>query len=244
MKIGSKIIHLESVDSTNNYAANLVQKGGCANGTVIMAEKQYAGRGQAENLWQSEAGKNLTFSILLMPSFLAVDRQFDLNKAISIALNDVLTNYIPASAFIKWPNDLVVGGAKLSGLLLEATQLADGHMACVIGIGLNVESHPPDLPYAATSLRELGSEARAELALERIRAHMSVWLSRWQRGENFAAIREAWMAHAAALDQRVDVQMSGGTRTGIFRGLDATGQMILETEAGRELIAAGDMFLG
>jgi BirA family biotin operon repressor/biotin-[acetyl-CoA-carboxylase] ligase len=173
---------------------------------------------------------------------LAPQLGFVTGVALAQAARDLLP--VGVSAQIKWPNDLVVGGAKLSGLLLEATQLADGHMACVIGIGLNVESHPADLPYAATSLRELGSEARAELALERIHAHMSVWISRWQRGENFDAIREAWMGHAAARDGRVVVQMNGGARTGIFRGLDATGQMILETEAGRDVIAAGDVFLG
>ena len=209
----------------------------------IAAHEQTKGRGRQGRVWQSPPG-NLAASLLLIdpaPMALAPQLGFVTGVALAHAAHDLLPT--SACAQIKWPNDLVVAGAKLSGLLLEATQLADGHMACVIGIGLNVESHPPDLPYPATSLRELGSEASAELALERIRAHMSVWLSRWQRGGNFNVIREAWMAHAAALDQRVDVQTSGGTRTGIFRGLDATGKMILETEAGRDLIAAGDVFL-
>ena len=209
----------------------------------IAAQEQTKGRGRQGRVWQSPPG-NLAASLLLIdpaPMALAPQLGFVTGVALADAAGDLLPTLVRAK--LKWPNDLVVAGAKLSGLLLEATQLADGHTACVIGIGLNIESHPPDLPYAATSLREVGSEARAELALERIRAHMSVWLARWQRGENFDVIREAWMAHAAALDQRVDVQTSGGMRTGIFRGLDATGQMILETEAGRTLIAAGDVFL-
>ncbi len=209
----------------------------------IAAREQTKGRGRQGRAWQSPQG-NLAASLLLIdpaPMALAPQLGFVTGVALAQAAKDLLPALV--SAQLKWPNDLVAKGAKLSGLLLEAAQMADGHLACVIGIGLNIESHPENLPYAATCLRELGSEARVELALERIRAHMSVWLSRWQRGENFAAIREAWMGHAAGLDARIKVQMSGETKIGIFRGLDAAGQMILETEKGRETIAAGDVFL-
>jgi BirA family biotin operon repressor/biotin-[acetyl-CoA-carboxylase] ligase len=239
----TRVEWLASIDSTNDEAMRRARDG-AREPLWIAAREQTKGRGRQGRVWQSPSG-NLAASLLLIdpaPMALAPQLGFVTGVALAHAARDLLPT--SATAQLKWPNDLVVAGAKLSGLLLEATQLVDGHMACVIGIGLNIESHPPDLPYAATSLRELGSEARAELALERIHAHMSVWISRWQRGENSAAIREAWMGHAAALDGRVDVQTSGGMRTGIFRGLDATGQMILETEAGRELIAAGDVFLG
>jgi BirA family biotin operon repressor/biotin-[acetyl-CoA-carboxylase] ligase len=162
-----------------------------------------------------------------------------------VALAEAAGELLPRGvrARLKWPNDLVVEGAKLSGLLLEAAQLPDGHLACVIGIGLNITGHPQGLPYPATSLKELGSQASAELALERVAAHMSVWLSRWQRGDDFAAIRAAWTDHAAALGERVNVQTGSGQTAGIFRGLDAAGQMILDTDAGRVTIAAGDVFL-
>jgi BirA family biotin operon repressor/biotin-[acetyl-CoA-carboxylase] ligase len=239
----TRVEWLASIDSTNDEAMRRAQDG-ARQALWIAARAQTKGRGRQGRVWQSPPG-NLAASLLLIdpaPMALAPQLGFVTGVALAQAMRDLLP--VGVSAQMKWPNDLVVGGAKLSGLLLEARQLSDGHMACVIGIGLNVESHPADLPYAATSLRELGCEARAELALERIHAHMSVWISRWQRGENFAAIREAWMGHAAALDGRVEVLTSGVTRTGIFRGLDATGQMILETEAGRDVIAAGDVFLG
>ena len=239
----TRVEWLASIDSTNDEAMRRARDG-AREPLWIAAQEQTKGRGRQGRVWHSPPG-NLAASLLLIdpaPMSLAPQLGFVTGVALAEAARDLLP--ISVTAQLKWPNDLVVAGAKLSGLLLEAAQLADGHMACVIGIGLNIEHYPTDLPYAATSLRELGGEARAELALERIRAHMSVWMSRWQRGENFAALREAWMAHAAALDQRVDVRTSGGTRTGFFRGLDATGQMILETEAGRELIAAGDVFLG
>ena len=209
----------------------------------IAAWEQTKGRGRQGRVWQSPQG-NLAASLLLIdPAPMALAPQ--LGFVTGVALAEAVATLLPAphQARLKWPNDLVVDGAKLSGLLLEAVQLPDGHLACVIGIGLNIASHPQDLPYPAISLKALGSKASAELALERVGAHMSVWLARWQRGDDFAAIRAAWMAHAAALDERVTVHAPSGQVTGIFRGLDAAGQMILETEAGRVSIAAGDVFL-
>ena len=118
--VGHNLITLNEVDSTNTFLKDAVSKSTpLLDGTVIMAEKQFAGRGQAENSWQTEPGKNLTFSILLKPGFLSVDKQFELNKAISIALNDVLIKYIPDSAFIKWPNDLYIRTKKIGGMLIE-----------------------------------------------------------------------------------------------------------------------------
>ena len=239
----TRVEWLASIDSTNDEAMRRARDG-VREPVWIAAREQTKGRGRQGRVWQSPQG-NLAASLLLIdPAPMACAPQ--LGFVTGVALVFAVADLLPASvsAQLKWPNDLVVNGAKLSGLLLEATQLADGHLACVVGIGLNIESHPADLPYAATSLRELGSEARVELALERIRAHMSVWLSRWQRGENFAAIREAWMRHAAALEEPVQVRSSNGIQSGIFRGLDAAGQMILETDIGRQTIAAGDVFLG
>jgi len=209
----------------------------------IAAREQTKGRGRQGRPWLSPQG-NLAASLLLInpaPMALAPQLGFVTGVALAEAVRELVPNGVAPR--LKWPNDLVVEGAKLSGLLLEAAQLADGPFACVIGIGLNVLAHPENLPYPATSLRELGSQAGAELALERIAAHMSVWLTRWNRGDDFAAIRSAWMDHAAALDERVAVQTGSGQIEGIFRGLDAMGQMILDTDASRLSIAAGDVFL-
>ena len=103
-----------------------------------MAESQYAGRGQLSNIWASEPGKNLTFSILLKPAFLSPEKQFNLNKAISLAINDVLCTYFPHQASIKWPNDNYVNNEKIAGLLIENMVQGNKIKSSIIGIGMNV----------------------------------------------------------------------------------------------------------
>ncbi len=144
---------------------------------------------------------------------------------------------------IKWPNDLVVDGAKLSGLLLEGTQLAGGHFACVIGFGINIVACPRDLPYAAISLADLGLVTDAQDLLARLSESMDDWLALWARGDGFAAIRAAWQEQAAGRDQTIRLVSGGRDLLGIFRGIDAAGQLVIETKSGPETIAAGDVFL-
>ena len=102
--IGQNLVKLSSVAATNNYLKDLVSNSGpLAEGSVIMADHQFAGKGQLQNVWESEAGKNLTISILLKPTFLGIEQQFELNKAVSLALLDVLKPLLGSKVLIKWP---------------------------------------------------------------------------------------------------------------------------------------------
>ncbi|HEY0669202.1 MAG TPA: biotin--[acetyl-CoA-carboxylase] ligase [Sphingobacteriaceae bacterium] len=137
--VGQNLITLDSVDSTNSWLKNLLSNSEpLPEGTVILAEDQFAGRGQKTNTWASEPGKNLTFSILLKPTFLSPDRQFDLNKAVSLAINDVLFKYFSKKATIKWPNDSFIDNAKIAGLLIENIIRGEKIKYAIIGLGLNV----------------------------------------------------------------------------------------------------------
>lgn len=109
-----------------------------AEGTVIMADNQYAGRGQHENVWHAEPGLNLTASILLKPVFLPVDRQFRLNMAISIALRNALKTWVAEHISIKWPNDIYYLEKKLGGILIENSISGSEYKTAVVGIGINV----------------------------------------------------------------------------------------------------------
>ncbi len=137
--VGQNLIKLNEVDSTNNYLKNLLSNSKpLPAGTVIMAEHQFAGRGQNNNKWLSQPGKNLTFSIYLRPSFIRLDEQFMLNKSIALGLIDCLTNIMPEHCKIKWPNDIYYKDKKLGGILIE--NIARGYILkeSIIGIGLNV----------------------------------------------------------------------------------------------------------
>ena len=137
MKIGSKIIRLTSVNSTNNYVANLIEKGEIESGTVIMADDQSDGKGQRGAEWHVKPGENLTFSIYYSDVNLSVDQVFVLTQLVSVAIVDLLNKFGIVSS-IKWPNDIYVGRQKIAGVLIE-NQIAGSSISnTIIGVGLNV----------------------------------------------------------------------------------------------------------
>lgn len=137
--IGQNLVKLSEIDSTNSYLKILLSNSKpLADGTVIMADHQYAGRGQQDNKWETEKGKNLTFSIYLKTTFLPLNQQFYLNKAISLGINDALKQIIGNNCKIKWPNDIYFEDKKLGGVLIENMAAGRHLKASIIGIGLNV----------------------------------------------------------------------------------------------------------
>jgi BirA family biotin operon repressor/biotin-[acetyl-CoA-carboxylase] ligase len=142
--IGKNVIELDSVDSTNNYARNLLSGQRPVEGTVVFAREQYAGRGQMGNTWKTETGKNLTASVVLYPDFLDADKQFFLNMAVALAVKDFCEFVLSDEVKIKWPNDIYFGDKKLGGILIENTISGSQIATSVIGIGLNVNQREFD----------------------------------------------------------------------------------------------------
>ena len=137
--VGHRLVKLIKVDSTSSYLKTLLSNfEPLVQGTVIMADEQYAGRGQNNNKWLSQRGKNLTFSIYLVPHFLAAHQQFKLNQAITLGITDSLTKLLGNSCKIKWPNDIYFKEDKIGGVLIENTVRGNKISESVIGIGLNV----------------------------------------------------------------------------------------------------------
>ena len=136
--MGCRQIRLDSVNSTNNYTATLIN-GNAAEGTVVITHEQTAGRGQRGNLWISEPGKNLTCTYLLRHKFLRISDKFILNKAIALAAAKAIQQFIPSNdVHIKWPNDIFLQNKKVAGILVE-TSMQGGHIvSCLAGIGINV----------------------------------------------------------------------------------------------------------
>jgi len=155
--VGQNIVTLRRIDSTNNYLKNQLSKSApLPEGTVILAEEQFAGRGQLNNTWISEPGMNLTLSLLLFPTFLNPEQQFLLNKSISIAINDVLARIIGAGLKIKWPNDIYFKDKKVGGVLIENLLRGRRWNYAVVGIGINInQTHFPDTIKKVTSIKEI-----------------------------------------------------------------------------------------
>lgn len=151
IKFGEPLIHLTSVDSTNDYATQLLNKEMVKEGTVILADHQLKGKGQGGNQWTSEPGSNLLFSAIFRPDFLRADKQYYLSMCVANAIADFLSDFSENIA-IKWPNDILIDGRKIAGILIENTIMGEFLLTTVAGIGLNVnqDSFPAGIPDAVS----------------------------------------------------------------------------------------------
>ncbi|MCU4173771.1 biotin--[acetyl-CoA-carboxylase] ligase [Carboxylicivirga sp. N1Y90] len=130
-------IRYDELPSTNTELKKLIDTKDVREGTVVICRNQNDGKGQANNSWESEKGKNLTFSLLLRPNFLEPHKQFYVSKIISLAIIDALSEFI-CGITVKWPNDIYIGDKKIAGILIENSIMGAQLDYCIIGIGLNV----------------------------------------------------------------------------------------------------------
>jgi len=229
--VGHNLITLKDVDSTNTFLKDAVSKSTpLMDGTVIMADRQFAGRGQSANSWQSEAGKNLTFSILLNPSFLAVESQFDLNKAISIALNDVLRNHVGAGVYIKWPNDIYINTKKVGGILIENIIQGTKIKHAIIGIGLNVNqvNFADNLNNATSLKQELHRDYHLMGLLGEICSSIEARYLQLKSG-SLKKINEEYLNRLYLKGEIASFKFNGSIEKGKIIGITEIGQLVLET---------------
>ena len=233
----SPIRHVATTASTNDDMAALARDG-APEGTWLRADSQQGGRGRQGRLWVSPPG-NLYASTLVRR--VAGDPPApSLALVAAVALDALLQGWIPQDRLmIKWPNDLLVDGAKISGILLEGVD-----DAVVVGIGVNLAHHPADLDRPATSLAALGLSAPdpADFA-EELAASFAACLARW-RGEGLATVLARWQARAHPVGTALSVRTPEGMIEGLYDGLDGAGALRLKTADGRlHLVHAGDVFL-
>lgn len=156
--IGKKLIVLDSIDSTNNYLSKFINETIVLNGTVILAHNQTKGRGQRGNHWESEEGKNLTFSIYLKTDFLNLSQSFLLSMVVCNSIHELVARYTD-KAKIKWPNDVLIDGKKISGILIENSLHQTSLNNSIIGIGLNVNQESFSKKNPAISLIQFTNQA-------------------------------------------------------------------------------------
>jgi BirA family biotin operon repressor/biotin-[acetyl-CoA-carboxylase] ligase len=133
------LIEKKSLESTNNYAKEILSKDFLPEGSMILTRIQKNGRGTGDNKWESEAGKNLTVSFVLYPLFLQIKDQFVLNMSISLAVYDFVKGYIPNNEVkIRWPNDIYIDDKKVAGLLIENSIQGSEFCQSIAGIGINI----------------------------------------------------------------------------------------------------------
>ena len=238
---GFRLCHHAAIGSTNDEAKALA-RAGAADGTLVWADEQTAGRGRRGRIWLSPPG-NLYLSLVLRPG-VAPARAAQLGFVAALGLGDALAPLLGALPLrYKWPNDLLVGGRKLAGILLESeTSVSDHVDFVVVGIGFNIVSAPEDVEFPATSLAAQGiAGVTPPVLLEGFARHFAGWARRW-RAEGFAPVRAAWLRAASGLGERVSVRLERNTLVGRFQDLDEDGALVLDAAEGRRRIAAGEVF--
>jgi BirA family biotin operon repressor/biotin-[acetyl-CoA-carboxylase] ligase len=233
----------EAIDSTNEEIRRQAEAG-AAEGLVVTAKRQTAGRGRRGRAWDSPDG-NLFVSLLLRPQRSAMEAA-TLSFLVSLAVAEAVELAAPQLATriaCKWPNDVLIDGSKLSGILLESRNGKAGLLEhLIVGIGINLVWHPPDTPYPATDLAAQGVAETPESFLPRLLERFGFWYDRWQ-GQGFAPVREAWLKRAQGIGKPVVVRLSNEEIQGRFVALDETGALILEfADGARRAITAGDVF--
>ena len=156
--IGNNIVRLNSVDSTNNYAAKMINQTNIPFGTVIMSHFQTSGKGQRASNWISPKATNLLFSVILDTSFMNPLDVFQLSKAISLSLKMAVSELVSKKVSIKWPNDILVDGCKIAGILIENQWAYNKLKSSIVGVGLNVNQTDFNGSFSATSLKMLSNK--------------------------------------------------------------------------------------
>ncbi|MCO6186091.1 biotin--[acetyl-CoA-carboxylase] ligase [Rhizobium sp. L1K21] len=218
-------------------------RNGDPGGLWITAERQTGGRARRGRSWVSERG-NLYSSLLLIDPA-PIEQLASLPLVISVALHDAIKPLLPLDReiAIKWPNDLLISGAKVSGILLEGEQLRDGRYALVIGCGVNVAHKPTETPYPATCLNDEGANVSAEELFARFYAAMAAMLQRWDQGRQTSQVVKRWRHAAKGIGEKIKVNLPDRTLEGVFADIDERGMLLLDQGNGNlKTIAAGDVF--
>jgi len=231
------IVRLDQVDSTQTVAFALAERG-ATDRTVVVADQQAAGRGRRGRVWQAPARTSLLASILVrsrLPQALLAT----LSPTTAVATAEALRRVAPLEPRLKWPNDVLVGGRKIAGILLESRAVASAEPVLVIGVGINLgqREFPPELAGRATSVAlETGHAVDRETMLAALLEEFDAWRARLE-GEGFGPVRERWKSLSDTIGRHVTVDGVSGTAT----DLDGDGALLIDVGDGVRRVIAGEI---
>jgi BirA family transcriptional regulator, biotin operon repressor / biotin---[acetyl-CoA-carboxylase] ligase len=240
-RFGRTVHVFEEVDSTNIRARELASQGS-AEGTVVLAERQTAGRGRLGRYWVSAPGENLTFSIVLRPEILP-ERGGLLPLATAVGVAGGIINATKLPIICKWPNDLLIAGKKLAGILMESALSPTGFQYVIAGIGVNVNqtAFPDGLDRKATSLAlQTGHAIERHALLRHILESLEHTFETFA-ADGFSSVVPAWLALAPIIETRVTAENQGEIITGTVTGISPDGGLQLQSDAGERTLFAGDV---
>lgn len=234
---------LDEVGSTNDEAHRRAAAGVCGP-LWIATRRQTAGKGRSGRTWVEAGEGNVAATLLFMPGC-APARLPELSLVAGVAVCDAVAEALSgvraARVELKWPNDVLIDGAKVSGILIESGNYG-GLLMSLIGIGINVVSAPEVVDRAVTCLAAHGCPLGADRVLDLLVARMAHWLATWEEPDGFDAIRAAWAARAMPLGRSLEIKTHEGLVAGTFAGLDHDGALLMDLPAaGRRRFTFGDV---
>lgn len=247
---GYRLLAFDEIDSTNAEGMRLAATG--ETGPLwIWARTQTLGRGRSGRTWTSVPG-NLYASLLIR-----LDCPSDVVHQLSLLAGVAAYDAIRSAALragaavaglrLKWPNDVLIGEAKMAGILPESTRMpgAPGAVVAAVGVGINLAGHPEGLGRTVTDFAAQGCRIDPADMLGELAVAMEGWLGRWANGAGFAHVREAWLQRAGPAGERVTVNTGRERVEGIFVGIDGQGALVLRDPSGAERrFTYGDVTLG
>lgn len=240
MTLHIPVFHHDRIDSTNLEAQRMVASG-LRTDVWIRSDEQTHGRGRSDHKWISPVG-NLYATRVLWPNC-GVRDLLQLSFVAGLAIHDTISKWVGGSrVMLKWPNDCLVQGAKISGILVES--LTTDKVCVAIGCGINVEDAPSGLTYATARLRDHNGAINTGDVFGTLDQSMSTRLQQWNNGSGFAIICAEWLARAHPVGARLTVNLEERAVEGIFRGLAEDGAMLFENMNGRiQPVYSGDVGL-
>ncbi|MBR5216080.1 MAG: biotin--[Bacteroidales bacterium] len=228
-----KITHFKTLESTNQYLQNLLNEGVDIVNNIVVTDFQTSGKGQGKNVWQSEDGKNLLFSVALDMSFLKAENQFLLTQMVSVTMINVLKKYLPEeSLFIKWPNDIYFNDKKIAGILIKNEIKGMMMGTSIIGIGLNVNqtSFDESLPNPISMKMITGKEYNLETLLNDICFELKTNANNQQPTAN------SYTDKLYRYKQWASYEHEGAAKEMMIIGYDQFGRLILKEKNDREVV--------
>lgn len=230
---GIPILELPEIGSTNAEALRLGLAGAAAP-LWVRADRQTAGRGRSGRAWTSEPGNHYASLLLRLQCPPAVLHQLSFVAAVAVvaAIRAVAVGQVRLNLQLKWPNDVLVDGAKLVGILSESTQMGASGLLAAVGIGINLAHAPGDIGRPTARLADFGLSVSPRAMLDALAPAMSATLATWDDGRGFQKIRSAWLRDAAPPGTPISVHAGNERVEGTFAGLDADGALILRDHSG------------
>ena len=237
LKFGKQVFKLDAVDSTNNFAAKLINQGLADNGAVVMAEFQSDGKGQRGNKWTAAKGMNLTASFVFFPDNMALNQIIAINWWVSLCIVKAIAKY-GLTVKIKWPNDIYADNVKLGGILIETSNTGSNVKLVVIGVGLNVNQTDFGDLNATSIKQKIGNDTSIEDLCWTL---CDMFSNNYSMLSNPLALRELYVHHLFRLSVESTFIFQGEKQKGMITGIDMSGRLIVAFKHGIEALEHGQI---